>query len=197
MFIKNSQILITQRLILRHFTDDDVEALFELLNEDEVNVFLPWFPVMNIDDAHTFLIERFLNEYAKGFNFRYAICFKDDNLPIGYVWVSKDESCDFGYALLKEHWHKGITVEASQAVIEQLKRAGYSYITATHDVHNPRSGEVMKKLGMEYKYTYVEQWQPKNILVTFRMYQLNFDLQERTYMKYWHQYETHYIEDIE
>ncbi len=33
----------------------------------------------------------------------------------------------------------------------------------------------MKKLGMKYQYSYKEQWQPKDILVTFRMYQLNLD----------------------
>lgn len=32
----------------------------------------------------------------------------------------------------------------------------------------------MKQLGMKYQYSYEEQWQPKNLLVTFRMYQLNF-----------------------
>lgn len=33
----------------------------------------------------------------------------------------------------------------------------------------------MQALGMRYKYSYEEMWQPKNFLVTFRMYQLNFD----------------------
>ena len=28
---------------------------------------------------------------------------------------------------------------------------------------------------MKYQYSYEEQWQPKNFLVTFRMYQLNLD----------------------
>lgn len=36
----------------------------------------------------------------------------------------------------------------------------------------------MKRIGMEYQYSYEEQWQPKDILVTFRMYQLNLDGQE-------------------
>ena len=58
-------------------------------------------------------------------------------------------------------------------VIDQLKKDEIPYITATHDINNPRSGEVMKKLGMKYQYSYKEQWQPKDILVTFRMYQLN------------------------
>ena len=48
------------------------------------------------------------------------------------------------------------------------------------------------------QYSYEELWQPKNILVTFRMYQLNFDGQEdRVYKKYWDKYPVHFIEVIE
>ena len=50
---------------------------------------------------------------------------------------------------------------------------------------------------MEYKYSYTEQWQPKNFSVTFRMYQLNFDGQnDRVYKKYWDTYGTHFVEDL-
>ena len=107
------------------------------------------------------------------------------------------DSRDFGYGLRKDFWGKGIASEAAAAVVERLKNAGYDYITATHDVNNPKSGEVMKRIGMKYCYSYVEQWQPKNIPVTFRMYQLNFDgSNERVYMDYWHTYPEHFIETI-
>ena len=53
----------------------------------------------------------------------------------------------------------------------------------------------MKNIGMQYCYTYKELWQPKNILVTFRMYQLNLDEnKDRIYKKYWEQYSEHFIE---
>ena len=53
----------------------------------------------------------------------------------------------------------------------------------------------MKKAGMKYEYSYEEQWQPKNIRVTFRMYQLNLDGQkDRVYRKYWEISDVHYIE---
>ena len=71
------------------------------------------------------------------------------------------------------------------------------YITATHDVNNPRSGKVMQAIGMKYQYSYEEYWQPKLYLVTFRMYQLNFDdQQDRVYKKYWNKYPVHFIEEI-
>lgn len=127
--------------------------------------------------------------------YKYAVCLKSDNIPIGYVNVSDDDSYDFGYGLKKEYWQKEIITEASKAVVEQLKKDGIPYITATHDVNNQRSGNVMKNLGMTYCYSYEEQWQPKNILVTFRMYQLNFDGQsDRVYKKYWNDSSVHFIE---
>ena len=78
---------------------------------------------------------------------------------------------------------------------EQAKTDGLKYITATHDVKNPRSGNVMKSIGMKYKYSYEEQWQPKDITVIFRMYQLNFDGDDSwVYMKYWDDSEVHFVE---
>ncbi len=85
--------------------------------------------------------------------------------------------------------------EAGRAVIQQLKKDGVPYITATHDVNNSRSGKVMQKIGMIYQYSYEEQWQPKNILVTFRMYQLNIDgNNKRVFRKYWDNSSVHFRE---
>ena len=79
-------------------------------------------------------------------------------------------------------------------MVEQLRRDSIPYITATHDVNNPRSGAVMQKLGMKYQYSYREQWQPKNFPVVFRMYQLNLDGKDRVYRAYWEQY-PHFVEE--
>ena len=98
--------------------------------------------------------------------------------------------------LRRDFWHRGIVTEAARAVVERVRADGMPYLTATHDVNNPRSGAVMKRLGMRYAYSYVEQWQPKNIRVTFRLYQLNMDgEQDRVYRAYWETYPEHFIEE--
>lgn len=177
----------TERLILRRFTEHDLNALYEIYSDAEVNKFLPWFPLKTMAETKTF--------YAKNSTNSYAICLKTNNYPIGYINISMDDSHDFGYGLCKEFWHKGITTEAGKAVVEQLRNDGIPYITATHDVKNPRSGSVMKQLGMKYCYSYEEQWMPKDILVTFRMYQLNLDgNNDRVYKKYWDHSSVHFIE---
>ena len=38
----NTPALETERLILRKFTEKDMEALFLILKDEEVNQFLPW-----------------------------------------------------------------------------------------------------------------------------------------------------------
>ena len=51
----------------------------------------------------------------------------------------------------------------------------------------------MQAIGMKYRYSYKELWQPKNFMVTFRMYQLNLDgCEDRIYRKYWDRY-PHFI----
>ena len=193
----NTPILKTERLILRKFTENDIEALYLILKDEEVNKFLPWYPVKSLEEVKKFYKERFASKYIEPQGYAYAICLKSDNFPIGYIKVDMEEHHDFGYGLRKEFWHEGIVSEAGKAVVEQVKKDGLPYITATHDRNNPRSGSVMKKVGMRYCYSYEELWQPKGFLVTFRMYQLNLDSNsDFVYKRYWNMYENHFIEEI-
>lgn len=195
MGLTNTPALETERLILRKFREDDIEALFAIYRDKDVNTYLPWFPLKSLEEARTFFEKKYAESYMQPSGYKYAVCLKSNNLPVGYVHVSMGDSHDFGYGLRKEFWHKGIAGEAGRAVVEQLKKDGFLYITATHDINNPRSGGVMKKLGMNYKYSYEEQWQPKDMLVMFRMYQLNFDGEnERVYKKYWDNSVVHFVE---
>ena len=190
----NTPRLETERLILRKFTEDDIEALYLILKDETVNIFLPWLPLKSMDEACAFFAERYEAEYAKPQAYAYAVCRKEDDCPIGYIKVGMDDSHDLGYGLRKEFWHRGIATEAGKAVIAQVKKDGLPYITATHDIKNPRSGGVMKAIGMKYQYSYEEWWQPKNILVTFRMYQLNFGGNINVFKKYWDNSAVHFIE---
>ena len=136
-----------------------------------------------------------------------------------YIQVGMEEPHDLGYGLRREFWHRGIVTEAAKAVVAKLKQAGLPYLTATHDQNNPRSGGVMQNIGMrycysyqeqwqpkdilvtfrlyQYCYSYQEQWQPKDILVTFRLYQLNLDgREERVYRNYWDSSVVHFVEKL-
>lgn len=192
----NTPRIETERLILRPFTTEDIPALLEIHRDEEVNRFLPWFPLNTLEEAESFYRERYAPKYARPWGYDYAICLKEENVPVGYINIDMGEAHDLGYGLRKEFWHKGIVSEAAAAVVERARKDGMLYVTATHDVNNPRSGAVMQKIGMKYRYTYEEQWMPKDIPVNFRMYQLNFNENDPwTYRGYWEKYDKHYVEE--
>ena len=179
----------TERLILRRFTPQDAGAVYSIFSDTEVNRFLPWFPLQTMQDALQFYEERLAcGNYL-------AVCMKDDDSPVGYLSIGADDSHDLGYGLCREFWHRGIITEAGMAFTAYLRGIGVPYITATHDAENPRSGAVMRRLGMKYMYSYEELWQPKNVKVLFRMYQLHLDGdEERVFMGYWNNSAHHFIE---
>ena len=49
----NTPELETKRLILRKFSVQDTEALFSLYSDEEVNTYLPWFPLRSLEEART------------------------------------------------------------------------------------------------------------------------------------------------
>ena len=52
---ENTPTIETERLVLRKFTENDANALFEILSDEDVNNFLPWFPLKDINEAKVFL----------------------------------------------------------------------------------------------------------------------------------------------
>ncbi len=98
MNFSNTPALETERLILRKFTEADMEAFFKIYSDKDVNIYLPWFPVKSVEEAVIFFNERYKREYG----YQYAVCLKSDAVPIGYIHVNMDESHDLGYGLRRE-----------------------------------------------------------------------------------------------
>ena len=91
----NTPRLETQRLILRRFEEEDIGALFLLLKDEEVNTFLPWFPAKSTEETWDFYNNRVAVQYKKEQGCFYAICLKEDNVPLGYIKAEADDSHDF------------------------------------------------------------------------------------------------------
>ena len=86
----NTPALETEHLILRKFPEKDIEALFIILKDEEVNKFLPWYPVKNLEETKKFYEERYISKYMQPHGYAYAICLKKDNFPIGYINIDME-----------------------------------------------------------------------------------------------------------
>lgn len=128
MYSLNTPRLETDRLVLRRFTGHDLDALFLLFSDKEGNTFLPWFPLASLKKARAFFEERYARVYRQPVGYGYAVCLKENNVPVGYVNVSTGDSHDLGYGLRKEFWHKGLITEACRAIIGQVQKDSLPYI---------------------------------------------------------------------
>lgn len=122
MYSLNTPKLKTDRLMLRRFTGEDLDALFLILSDKDVNTFLQWFPLASLKEARAFFEERYAGVYRQPVGYGYAVCLKSNNVPVGYVNVNTGDSHDLGYGFRKEFWHMGLATEACRAIKGRFKK---------------------------------------------------------------------------
>lgn len=161
--------LETPRLILRRFTTEDAQAMYENWASDpEVTRFLTW-PTHSSLEVSRAVLTNWEAGYANDDFYNWAIVLKDLGKPIGSIGVvSKDDrvrKAEIGYCIGRTWWHQGFTSEALQAVMNFLfNEVGMLRLEARHDPRNPHSGAVMRKCGMEYEGTMVQSdWNNQGI----------------------------------
>lgn len=91
MIMENTPLLETERLILRKFTREDIDALFAIFSDEEVNTFLPCFPLKSVEEAEIYYQEKYADAYKKPCGYQYAICLRKDNISIGYINVGMEK----------------------------------------------------------------------------------------------------------
>jgi ribosomal-protein-alanine N-acetyltransferase len=149
-----SKTLITDRLTLRRFANDDSEAVYNNWTSDsEVSKYMRWQPHKNIKETES-KINDWVNRYKNNNFYQWAITFKDSDEPIGAIGlfvVNESDMCgDFGYSISRKYWGMGVTTEALKAVLKfSFETVGFNRIESYHSVNNPASGKVMLKVGMK------------------------------------------------
>ena len=148
----------TERLILRRFTQKDVQPMFEnWASDSEVTKYLTW-PAHSSQDVTAYVLADWIAGYEKDDFYQWAIELKSLGQPIGSIAVvSRKDSAKLvhiGYCLGKSWWGQGLMTEALGAVIGFFfDEVGVNRVESRHDPNNPGSGAVMRKCGMHYEGT--------------------------------------------
>ena len=147
----------TERLILRPFTLEDAQPMFDNWACDpEVTKYLTW-PVHSSVEVTSMLLKDWVAGYETPDRYNWAITLKEEgNAPVGNisaVQVEENvESVEIGYCMGRRCWGKGIMAEALKAVIDFfVAEVGTKRVYARHDTANPNSGKVMAKAGMTFE----------------------------------------------
>ena len=148
--------LETERLILRKFTLNDAQNMFNnWTNDDEVTKYLTWPSHIDINDTLNVLKE-WVKNYEKKNYYNWAIVLRSLNEPIGSISAVKQSEdirmVHIGYCIGKNWWKKGIVSEALNLLIKYFfEEIGVNRIESMHDPNNKNSGKVMEKCGMKYE----------------------------------------------
>ena len=153
-------IIETERLFLREMNMDDLDALYEVLADQEI---MRHYPYIFDEKKVKEWIERNMNRYQKdGFGL-WAVCLKESGEMIGDCGLTLQNIDgtmlpEIGYHIRKDQQHKGYAKEAASAVRDWAFNntdypALYSYCKYT----NVPSYKTAESIGMHFEKEYPDE----------------------------------------
>lgn len=152
--MESLKILETDRLILRHLSDDDAEFMLELLNDPSFIQNIGDRKIRSLDGAKVYINKGPVASYAKNGFGLYLVQLKETGESIGICGLIKRDQLkdiDIGYAFLPRYWSKGYAIESALAIKAEARDVvGLKRIVAIVDPNNAGSIRVLEKLGMQF-----------------------------------------------
>lgn len=157
--------LETDRLVLRGFTEDDVDSLVELDSDPDVMRFINGGKATPRDVIEIESLPRFLQYYERfeGYGF-WAAIEKSTGGFLGWFHFRPAEGAsldepELGYRLRRSAWGKGYATEGSRALIRKgFGELGVRRVVASTMAVNVASRRVMEKAGLTLVRTFHQAW---------------------------------------
>jgi len=142
--------LETERLLLRPYVFEDVEAIHRYAVDVEWGYFLPVPNPFKREDAVAFVARQVLLEPKE----QVAWAIVHDDVPVGGINLRlhpEDRLGEMGWSIARWLWGRGLMTEAARAVLDAAFETcpELNRIRAMADARNVGSLRVMEKLGMQ------------------------------------------------
>jgi len=150
-------ILETERLILRAWKQEDLEAFFEYASVDGIGQMAGWPPHKSIEESQI-ILKRFIEGKRT-----FALVDKETGKVIGSLGLEDtkrrriDKKFDelqgreIGYVLSKDYWGRGLMPEAVKRVIRYaFEEQGWDFLLCGHYSDNLQSRRVIEKCGFKH-----------------------------------------------
>ena len=146
--------LMTDRLIIRPYEEDDFGAFYDFLSDPEATRFLRFTPEQRTPEGARSFFDHVIESYA-GIKpiIALAIIHKETATYIGSCGLSPladGRGVECYYVLLPRYWGRGFAVEATTALFEYaFSQLRIDMILAVIDQGNDSSRRVAEQMGME------------------------------------------------
>jgi RimJ/RimL family protein N-acetyltransferase len=152
-----AELLRTERLIIRDWTDDDVAAALTVYGRPEVARWLTPAvdQVRDIDDMAK-LLQRWMAESREGEAGlgHWAITLAEDGTLIGGVSLHPlpvgEQDVEIGWQIAPDHWDHGYGTEAGDGVIRRAFSLDIDEVFALARPANERAEAAARRLGMTW-----------------------------------------------
>ncbi|HEX4819823.1 MAG TPA: GNAT family N-acetyltransferase [Acidimicrobiales bacterium] len=146
----------TERLLLRSWRRDDVDALSRVFAKPEVWHF-PFGRGWTADETSAFL-DRKLDEWATRGWSQWAVIDKSSDVLIGFLGLNPPgflpevmPTVEVGWRIDPEYWGRGLATEGGRAALRfGFEDLGLDEIVSIYEPANVASGRVMERLGMTH-----------------------------------------------
>ncbi|NDU72879.1 GNAT family N-acetyltransferase [Actinomadura sp. DSM 109109] len=156
--------LTTDRLLLRRFTEDDLDDLVRLHGDPRVTRFLTGGRPASRAHLRDRTLARILDWYERGPLSRWAAVERASGDFIGWLALEPGAGHDLGqaelgYCLRAASWGRGYATEGSRALIAKaFTGLGVHRVFARTMAVNTASRRVMEKCGLTYLRTFHRHW---------------------------------------
>lgn len=136
--------IVTDRLIIRGFSPDDWQDLYEYLSDEEVVRFEP-YDVFSMERAREEAIKRSCNDDF------YAVCLRENNKMIGNLYLGKGDfdTWELGYVFHRAYQGQGFAGESANALLNfAFEKLGARRIVAMCNPENTHSWKLLERLHM-------------------------------------------------
>lgn len=152
----------TERLLLRLYTEDDLDDLYAIQSRADVSRYLYWGP-RDRDQVRESLGKKIASNRlrAEGDDLTLAVVLPDTGTVIGdvlLVWISGEHrQGEIGYIFHPEYGGRGYATEASRVMLRLgFEGLGLHRIIGRLDGRNTASARVLERLGMRREACLVE-----------------------------------------
>jgi RimJ/RimL family protein N-acetyltransferase len=157
--------LETERLVLRRFSEDDVDNLVELDSDPDVMRFINGGRPTPRQEIESDVLPRFLDYYGRFVGYGYwAAVERSTGRFVGWFHFRPAEAAhadevELGYRLRKSAWGQGYATEGSRALIDKgFAEFGVQRVVAFTMIVNVASRRVMEKAGLRFVRTFHQPW---------------------------------------
>lgn len=139
--------LETKRCIIRKFTMDDIDDLYETLSDEKVMEYIE--PAFDREQTKEFIEEAGLCVPP----LVYALEWKESKKVIGQVIYHQyeEDSYEIGWIINRAYWGRKIADEVTKALLEHAKRNGLNSCIIECDVEQMVSKHIALKNGFTYE----------------------------------------------